>query len=171
MLEAVDTTEKNHQLPALIGGIPIFAWFANLWIEDLCFKQAFVEAFHLDFSVYRCCEQGTLEETNAVAEKTRGLSSDVLRCEKQVAKHLMTAPKMRPKYQIGWNEGNISVISTVCTSQINLTIQFRTGRWLWLLGIGFLHRFWDSLVESWRVFSMSPDPPTGSDLAMIWCRF
>lgn len=75
MLEALDTTEKNYQLPALIGGIPIFAWFANLWIEDLCFKQAFVEAFHLDFSVYRCCEQGTLEETNAVAEKTRGLSS------------------------------------------------------------------------------------------------
>lgn len=65
---------------------------------------------------------------------------------------------MRPKYQIGWNGGNISVISTVCTSQINLTMQFRTGRWLWLLGIGLLHRFWDSLVESWRVFNMSPDP-------------
>ena len=86
---------------------------------------------------------------------SRSLVGDVLRCQKQVAKHLMTAPKMRPKYQIGWNGGNISVISTVCTSQINLTIQFRTGRWLWLLGIGFLHRFWDSSVESWRAFNQS----------------
>lgn len=39
-------------------------------------KQAFVEAFHLDFSVFLgACSQGTLAETNAVAEKTRGLSS------------------------------------------------------------------------------------------------
>ncbi len=74
-------SKLSHYLPALIDGIPIgIAMICQFVDERSWFQAGFCWGVPLGFQclILLVLSQGTLGEANAVAEKTRGLSSGVM---------------------------------------------------------------------------------------------